>query len=36
MNFPGGDLSCNCSKKSSINMEGPIEYIGSGTYNINL
>ena len=36
MNFPGGDLTCNCSKKSSINMEGPIEYIGSGTYNINL
>ena len=36
MNFPGGDLSCNCSKKSSINMEGPIEHIGSGTYNINL
>ena len=35
MNFPGGDLSCNCSKDSSINMEGPIEYIGSGTYNIN-
>ena len=35
MNFPGGDLSCNCSKKSSINMEGPIKYIGSGTYNIN-
>ena len=35
MNFPGGDLSCNCSNKSSINMEGPIEYIGSGTYNIN-
>ena len=35
MNFPGGDLTCNCSKKSSINMEGPIKYIGSGTYNIN-
>jgi len=35
MNFPGGDLSCNFSKESSINMEGPIEYIGSGTYNIN-
>ena len=35
MNFPGGNLTCNCSKKSSINMEGPIKYIGSGTYNIN-
>ena len=35
MNFPGGDLSCNFNKESSINMEGPIEYIGSGTYNIN-
>ena len=35
MNFPGGDLTCNCSKKSSINMECPIKYIGSGSYNIN-
>ena len=35
MNFPGGELICDCSKKSSINMEGPIEYICSGTYNIN-
>tara|TARA_B100000029_G_scaffold50088_1_gene45631 strand:+ start:3297 stop:4148 length:852 start_codon:yes stop_codon:yes gene_type:complete len=35
MNFPGGDLSCTCSTNPSINMEGPIEYIGSGTYNLN-
>ena len=35
MNFPGGDLSCTCSNNPSINMEGPIEYIGSGTYNLN-
>jgi len=35
MNFPGGDLSCTCSNNPSINMEGPIDYIGSGTYNLN-
>jgi len=35
MNFPGGDLSCTCSNDPSINMEGPIDYIGSGTYNLN-
>jgi len=35
MNFPGGELVCHWDGKKSIFMEGPIEFIGEGTFNIN-
>ena len=34
MNFPGGKLTCYWDGQNSIFMEGPIEFIGNGTYKL--